>query len=202
MNEPKEIEVTQEVLKAEVAQPQIVVPSLEKKMPKKVCYEMPTKKMASHLKPLYVNAHFDGVLMRKVLADTGATVNILPASVMKKLKKSSDELIPTETTVSGFVRDTTIAKGIIPLQVRVGEKVKMTAFFVVETMAHLSALLGRDWIHGSMCVPSLLHQTLQFLHKDGSVELVQADSRPFMALANAVEPRFCEDDLGPLYFTT
>ncbi|CAL2277123.1 unnamed protein product [Prunus armeniaca] len=38
-------------------------------------------------------------------------------------------------------------------------------------------------------------------HGDGTVELVQADSRPFMASANAVEARFYKDDLGPLYFT-
>ncbi|CAL8174641.1 unnamed protein product [Prunus armeniaca] len=38
-------------------------------------------------------------------------------------------------------------------------------------------------------------------HEDGTVELVQADSWPFMASANAVEVRFYEDDLGPLYFT-
>ncbi|CAL2257287.1 unnamed protein product [Prunus armeniaca] len=120
-------------------------------MPEKVCYEMPTKKMASHLKPLYVSAHFDGIPVCKVLVDTGATVNILPALVMKKLKKSLDELIPIETTVSGFVGDTTRSKGIIPLQIRVGGKVRVTAFFVVEATTHFSALLGRDWIHGSMC---------------------------------------------------
>ncbi|KAI5343005.1 hypothetical protein L3X38_010881 [Prunus dulcis] len=65
MGELKEIEVIREILKAEVAQLQIVVPSLEKEMPMKVCYEMPIKKMASHLKPLYVSAHFDGIPIAK-----------------------------------------------------------------------------------------------------------------------------------------
>ncbi|KAI5312889.1 hypothetical protein L3X38_042063 [Prunus dulcis] len=141
-------------------------------MPEKVCYKMPTKKMASHLKPLYVSAHFDGIPVSKVLVDTRAIVNILLASVIKKLKKSSDALILTETTVSGFVGDTTRSKGIIPLQVRVGGKVRVTTFFMVETTANFSVLLGRDWIHRSMYVPSSLHQTLQFWHEDGSVELV------------------------------
>ncbi|CAL8993663.1 unnamed protein product [Prunus brigantina] len=77
----------------------------------------------------------------------------------------------------------------------------MTAFFVVETTTHFNALLGRDWIHGSMCVPSSLHQFLQFWHDDGSVEIVQANVRPFMASANVVEAKFYEDDIGPLYFT-
>ncbi|CAL9021454.1 unnamed protein product [Prunus brigantina] len=51
----------------------------------------------------------------KVLVDTGATINILPASIMRKLNKGSNELIPTETTVSGLLGDTTTSKGIIPL---------------------------------------------------------------------------------------
>ncbi|KAL6276909.1 hypothetical protein ACE6H2_020510 [Prunus campanulata] len=51
-----------------------------------------------------------------------------------------------------------------------------------------------------MCVPSSLHHTLQFWYEDGSMELVQADSRPFMASANAMEAMFYDDDLGPLYF--
>ncbi|CAL2247897.1 unnamed protein product [Prunus armeniaca] len=158
MEGAKEIEMARETPKEGNAQPCIMVPEKEEKVPEKVCYDMPTKKMSSHLKPLYVGAHFDGVPVSKVLVDMGATVNILPASTMRKLKKGLDELIPTETTVSGFVGDTTTSKGILPLQVRVGQKVRMTAFFVVETTAHFNALLGRDWIHGSMCVPSSLHQ--------------------------------------------
>ncbi|CAL9005195.1 unnamed protein product, partial [Prunus brigantina] len=112
------------------------------------------------------------VPVNKVFVDIGATVHILLTSIMRKLKKDSNELIPIEITVSGFVGDTTTSKGIIPLQVRVGQKVRMTTFFVVETTAHFNALLGRDWIHGSMCVPSSLHQFLQFWHDDGSVEIV------------------------------
>lgn len=71
----------------------------------------------------------------------GATVNNLPASIMRKLKKDLDELISTETTVNGFVGDTKTSNGIIPLQVRVGQKVRMTTIFVVETMTYFNVLL-------------------------------------------------------------
>ncbi|CAL2238774.1 unnamed protein product [Prunus armeniaca] len=54
-----------------------------------------------------VNAYFDGFSARRVLVDTRVIENILLASIMKKLKKISDDLIPTETTVNGFVGDTT-----------------------------------------------------------------------------------------------
>ncbi|KAI5317128.1 hypothetical protein L3X38_036835 [Prunus dulcis] len=49
---------------------------MEEKLPEKACYEMPTKKMSSHLKPLDMGAHFDGVLMSKVLVDTWATAAV------------------------------------------------------------------------------------------------------------------------------
>ncbi|KAI5313206.1 hypothetical protein L3X38_042380 [Prunus dulcis] len=177
-----------------------MVPKAEEKLLEQVCYEMPTKKMSSQFKPLYVGAHFDGFPVRKVLVDTGAIVNILLASFMRKLKKGSNELILTETTVSGFVGDTTTSKGIIALQVRVGQNDRIMSFFAVETMAHFNALLGRDWIHRSMCEPFSLHQFLQFWHEDGNIEIVQADAQPFMAFANAVETKFYENDIGLLYF--
>ncbi|CAL2276140.1 unnamed protein product [Prunus armeniaca] len=167
----KEIEVAQEIPKERNTQPCIMVP----KNGGKIAYE--------------------------VLMDMGAMVNILPASIMRKLKKGSDELIPTETTVSEFVGDTTTSKRIIPLQVRVRQKVRMTAFFVIKIMTYFNALSGRDWIHGSMCVPFSLHQFLQFWHEDGSVETVEADARPFIASINAIEAKFYEDDIGPIYFT-
>ncbi|CAL2247894.1 unnamed protein product [Prunus armeniaca] len=85
MEGAKEIEVAQEIPKEGNAQSCIVVPKMEEKLPHKVCYEMPTKKMSSHLKSLYVGAQFDGVPVSEVL--------------IKRL----NELIPTETTVSGFV---------------------------------------------------------------------------------------------------
>lgn len=65
----------------------------------------------------------------------------------EEIEESLDELVPTKTTVSGFVEYTIRSRGIILRQFSLGEKVKMTAFFMVETMAHYSALWGRDWIH-------------------------------------------------------
>ncbi|KAM1192359.1 hypothetical protein ACFX2G_012943 [Malus domestica] len=38
-----------------------------------------------HLKPLYVTAHIKGYLISKIFVDCGATVNIMPISIMKAL---------------------------------------------------------------------------------------------------------------------
>ncbi|KAM0970174.1 hypothetical protein PS1_018493 [Malus domestica] len=41
-----------------------------------------------HLKPLYVTAHFEGYPISKIFVDCGATVNIMPLTVMKALRRT------------------------------------------------------------------------------------------------------------------
>ncbi|KAM1050314.1 hypothetical protein ACFX2A_032772 [Malus domestica] len=58
-----------------------------------------------HLKSLYVTAHIEGYPISKIFIDCRATVNIMPVSVMKALRRSTDELIPSGIPMSGFVGD-------------------------------------------------------------------------------------------------
>ena len=58
-----------------------------------------------HLKPLYISAHVKGIPVTEVFVDYGATVNILPCSLMKKLDKSKGDLIPSDVVMSSFVGD-------------------------------------------------------------------------------------------------
>ncbi|KAB2606589.1 short-chain dehydrogenase TIC 32 [Pyrus ussuriensis x Pyrus communis] len=48
-----------------------------------------------HLKTLYVTTRIEGYPISKVFVDCGATVNIMPISIMKTLHRSNDELIPS-----------------------------------------------------------------------------------------------------------
>ncbi|PRQ23607.1 putative aspartic peptidase domain-containing protein [Rosa chinensis] len=164
----------------------------------RVVLTKPTAKMAQHLKPLYITAYIEGYPITKVLVDNGAAVNVLPTAVMKKLRRTESDLLPSDITVSNFSGGKSRPRGILPLDVTVGEKTNMTAFFVVDSSAHYNALLGRDWIHQNMCVPSSLHQVLIFWHGD-KIEVIPADNNPFQASTNVVEARFYEDDIG--YFT-
>ncbi|KAM2956895.1 hypothetical protein FF2_023968 [Malus domestica] len=67
-----------------------------------------------HLKPLYVTAHIEGYPVSKVFVDCGATVNIMPMNIMKALRRSNDELIPSGITMSSFVGDKSQTKGVLP----------------------------------------------------------------------------------------
>ncbi|BBN70569.1 hypothetical protein Prudu_1505S000100 [Prunus dulcis] len=68
--------------------------------------------------------------------------------------------------------------GILDVDVIVGSKELKIAFFVIDTTSTTyNALLGRDWIHQSLCVPSTLHQQLALWNDEGHMEIVEADPR-------------------------
>ncbi|KAM2167850.1 hypothetical protein ACFX1Q_037357 [Malus domestica] len=142
--------------------------------------------LANHLKPIYVTAHLEGVPFKRVLIDGRATINVLSYKQMKKMCRSEGDLIPTDLTVSSFFEAITKTHGILPLEVYLGSK-QMLAFFVMDNTSTYVALLGRDWIHQSLSVPSTLHQ-----------QMVEAESRPFLPIANIAEANFYNPGIGIL----
>ncbi|KAM1337648.1 hypothetical protein ACFX15_041094 [Malus domestica] len=63
----------------------------------------------------------------------------------------------------------------------------MLAFFVVDCTSTYGALLGRDWIHQSLAIPSTLHQ-----------QMVEAESRSFLPTTNVAETSFYNPNVGIL----
>ena len=79
----------------------------------------------------------------------------------------------------------------------------MLAFFVVDNSFTYKVLLGRDWIHQSLSIPSTLHQQVVVYHeptitKQGFWEIVEVDSRPFLPITNVVETNFYNPNVGIL----
>jgi hypothetical protein len=93
-----------------------------------------------------------------MLVDGGASINILPLSLFKKLAHVEGDLKHTNLSLSGFACDPTEAKGTICKEVMVGSKTMPTAFFVVDVNGRYNVLLRQDWIHANECVLSTLHQ--------------------------------------------
>ncbi|KAM1625196.1 hypothetical protein ACFX2K_023301 [Malus domestica] len=146
-----------------------------------------------HLKPLYVTAHIEGYPVSKVFVDCGATVNIMPMNIMKALRRFNDELILSGITMSSFVGDKSQTKGVLPLTVNITGRTHMTAFFMVNSKTEYNALLGRDWIHQTSCIPSSLYQVLIFW--DGkSVTVHPVDSQPFET--NMIQAQYYDDHVG------
>ncbi|KAM1712927.1 hypothetical protein ACFX12_023747 [Malus domestica] len=166
-------------------------------------FSRPSISLANHLKPIYVSAHLEGVSFKRILIDGGAAVNVLPAKQMRKMGRGAEDLIPTDLTVSSFSGAITKTHGILPLEVDLGSKKIMLAFFVVDCTSTYGALLGRNWIHQSLAIPSTLHQQVAVYHEAGTEgpgfwEIVEAESRPFLPSANVAEASFYNPNVGIL----
>lgn len=105
--------------------------------------------MTKHLRPLYIRAHIDGKPVSSVLVDNGAAVHILQLRMVRRLSKSEQDFIPSEVSVTSFDGGVAQTKGIIPVDLTVGNTTKVSAFFVVDGTVAYNALLGRDWIHSN-----------------------------------------------------
>ncbi|KAM1243180.1 hypothetical protein ACFX2G_035466 [Malus domestica] len=120
-------------------------------------------------------------------------VHIMPVSVMKALRRSNDELIPSGITMSSFIGDKSQTKGVLPLEVNIAGRNHMTAFFIVDSKTDYNALLSRDWIHQTNCILSSLYQVLIFW--DGkSIVVHPADTHPFET--NMIKACYYDDHVG------
>jgi hypothetical protein len=70
--------------------------------PRPLIFEKPWEKNYKHLTALYLKGYINGHPVNKMLVDTGATVNIMPYSVLRRLGRSAGDLIKTNVTLSDF----------------------------------------------------------------------------------------------------
>jgi hypothetical protein len=103
-----------------------------------------------------------------MLVDGGATMNLMPYSLYRKLGKRDDKLVKTNMMLNGVGSDSSIkAKGVTSVELTSGTKTLAAAFFVADIEGNYSLILGRDWIHTNQCKPSTLYQMLlQWVNDD------------------------------------
>jgi hypothetical protein len=99
---------------------------------------------SAHMKPLFIRGHLDGTPIGHMLVDGGASINILPLSLFKKLDHVEGDLKRTNLSLSSFTGDPMETKGIICKLVTVGSKTVPMAFFVVDMKRHCNTLLRQD----------------------------------------------------------
>ena len=150
--------------------------------PRPVIFEKPREKSYKHLKALYLRGYINGQPVNKMLVDTGAAVNIMPYSMLRRLGRSTEDLIKTNVTLSDFNGQASETQGVLNVDLTVGHKTIPTSFFIVNSKSTYAVLLGRDWIHANCCIPSTMHQCL--IQWDGDeVEVVHADDSVEISLA-------------------
>jgi hypothetical protein len=114
-------------------------------------FEKPTKP-GGHMKLLYVKGHIDGTLVGCMMIDGGASVNIMPLTLLEKLGCHEDDLKKTNMSLIDFLGEPEEAKGIVSKELMVGSKIIPTTLFVVDVKGQYNVLLGRDWIHANGCI--------------------------------------------------
>jgi hypothetical protein len=147
-----------------------------------VIFEKPQAKNYKHLKALYLKRYINCQPVNKMLVDTGAVVNIMPYSVLRRLGRSTGDLIETNITLSDFHGQTSEAQGVLNVDLTIGNKTVPTSFFIVNSKSTYNVLLGRDWIYTNCCIPSTMHQCLiqwdgdevEVVHADDSIEISHA----------------------------
>ena len=70
--------------------------------PQPIIFEKAREKIYKHLKGLYLKGFIDGKLVNRMLVDTGATVNLMPYSVLRRLGHSTADLIKTNVMLNDF----------------------------------------------------------------------------------------------------
>ena len=81
-----------------------------------------------------MRAHFNGKLVSNVLVDNGSTVNVMSLRMLRALGRSTRNPIETEVSVSTFIREISKTLGILPIDIIVGSKTSLLAFFVINSL--------------------------------------------------------------------
>jgi hypothetical protein len=111
-----------------------------------VIFEKPQEKNHKHLKALYLKGYINIHPVNKMLADTGAAVNIMPYSVLCRLGHSVEDLMKTNIALSDFNGQALEAQGILNVDLTVGTKTVPTSFFIINNKSIYTVLLERVWM--------------------------------------------------------
>ena len=103
--------------------------------------------------------------------------------------------------MSVFSREISKTLGLLPIDINVGSKTSLSAFFffVINSTANYNVFLGIDWIHTKWCVLSSFHQFSLFW-KDDEVKVIWVSKQPFIATLYSIEASYYDQEFGPIKF--
>ncbi|XP_031096908.1 uncharacterized protein LOC116001158 [Ipomoea triloba] len=118
--------------------------------------------------------------VRRVMVDTGSSVNVLYLEAFRNLKVDSSTLKPVRTPLSGFTGDLIHPEGTVVLPVEVGiypQVLKVAMEFIVVNLECVhNVILGRPGIAQMKAIISMPHLYMKFPTPEG-VGIVRGDPR-------------------------
>lgn len=92
-----------------------------------------------------------------MFVDGKATINLMPYSLLKKIKKCDMDLRPHNMVLSNYDRKTSKVIEFIEVDIVVGTITRSTLFVVITNKANNNLLFGREWINGIWVVHPTLY---------------------------------------------
>ncbi|XP_026440718.1 uncharacterized protein LOC113339700 [Papaver somniferum] len=128
----------------------------------------------SHSDPLVITLLIEEWGVRRILVDSGTSVEVLFYDTFKRMELSDDILVPSTYRIYGFNGTVTIPKGEVTLRVSEGGGYldTLTTFCVVDVASPYEAIIGRPWIARIKGVASAYHQRLRCPTYKGIAEVV------------------------------
>ncbi|CAH9058198.1 unnamed protein product [Cuscuta europaea] len=119
-----------------------------------------------HRDELVVSMCIDNALIRRVLVDTGSSVNVLYLQSFEKMGLQRSQLTHLRTPLASFAGNCIEAEGTIQLMVEIGDEthkasLRMT-FVVVDIKCAHNAILGRPGLEDLEAIASVRHSCIKF----------------------------------------
>lgn len=96
----------------------------------------------------------------RILVNNGATLNVLPLSMFRKVGNKKSDMLSTGLILTKFYGTIAQPLRVLSIELTVKRRTAETTFFVIDAAITYKVSLGRDWIHASRCIASSLHQYL------------------------------------------
>lgn len=124
---------------------------------------------------------------------------MIPLKTLQALGKAQEDIIATDLGITAVTSEATRALRVFPLQITVGSKTSIIAFFVINANTSYKLLLGRHWIHSNMHMPSTLHPFLLFWNGD-KVKMVKVKTNPFKSEVKFMDACIYYGKIQPITF--
>ncbi|XP_074267040.1 uncharacterized protein LOC141590343 [Silene latifolia] len=115
-----------------------------------------------HHDALIITLSIGNCLVKKILVDTGNSVNLITLENVKNMGFSEKDLVQKAVPLVGFSGETKQSFGEIPIPTFAGGMKKQVRYLVIDGPSTYNVILGRPWIHEMKAVPSTYHQILKF----------------------------------------
>ncbi|XP_074318453.1 uncharacterized protein LOC141655265 [Silene latifolia] len=115
-----------------------------------------------HPDALIITLSMANCTVRKVLVDTGSSVNLIMLKTIENMGFGEKDLQKKTFPLVGFSGETTKSLGEIFIPTYVGGVNKQIRYLVIDGPSTYNVILGRPWLHQMKVVPSTYHQCIKF----------------------------------------